>query len=239
VIVFVKSIPRLTRPQTGLQGSIRINGEVSIPIGIHNLQSFRDWARSDDYPQRGDFCWLDDIFWVDLSMEDAYTHGLVKTAFAAVIYGFCAAADLGDVYVDRMRVSHPEANLSCEPDVVFVAHESFESGAIREVEGAKEANIIEFEGTPDLVVEILSDSSEEKDIELLPGRLFAAGVKEYWLVDARGEQVSFDIFRRGPKGFVKMPRRSEKVRSQVFGYSFQLSRGMNRRGRPTYTLTYS
>jgi Uma2 family endonuclease len=237
--VFVKSIPRLTKPQTGVQGSIRIDGEVSIPIGIHNLQSFREWARSEEYPERGDFCWLGNIFWADLNMEEAYTHGKVKSRIGAVIDAICEAKDLGDVYVDRMRISHPEANLSCEPDIMFVAHESFESGAIREIEGKKQANIIEFEGAPDVVVEILSTSSEEKDLELLPGRLFAAGVKEYWLVDARGEQVSFEIFRRGPKGFVKTPQRSGKVRSQVFGYSFQLSRKMNRRGRPDYKLTYS
>ncbi len=241
LIVFVKGVPRVTKtkPESGLQGSIRIDGEATIPIGIRDLQSFREWARSDDYPERGDFCWIGNIFWADLSMEEAYTHGLVKTECASVIQSICKAKDLGEVYIDRMRVSHPGANLSCEPDVMFVAHESFEMGAIREIEGSKPGSVIEFEGTPDLVVEIVSESSEEKDLELLPDRLFAAGAKEYWLIDVRKEKILFDIFRRGPKSLVKSPVRSGKVRSGVLGHAFRLDRAINRRGRPTYTLSYS
>jgi Uma2 family endonuclease len=218
---------------------MRIDGETSIPLGIHDLESFRQWARSDAYPERGDFCWLGDIFWVDLSMEEAYTHSLVKTKIAAVLDSISEAEDLGEVFIDKMRVSHPEASLSCEPDVLFISHDSFASGAIREIEGSKPGRIIEFEGSPDVVVEVLSESSEQKDLELLPERLFAAGVKEYWLADARGEQVSLNIFRRGPKGMVKVLARSGKVRSAVFGRSFQLTRAIIRRGRPTYRLLYT
>jgi len=236
--VCVKSIPRLTKPASALQGSIRIDGEVSVPIGIHDLQSFREWARSDDYPERGDFCWIGNIFWADLNLEEAYTHSLVKTECSAVIHDVCAVKDLGEVFIGATRFSHPEAKLSCEPDVMFVAHESFESGVIRDVEG-KTGNVIEFEGAPNLVVEIVSDSSKEKDLEVLPDRLFVAGVKEYWLIDARKDKILFEIFRRGPKSFVKTPVRSGKVRSQVLGYAFELVRTINRRGRPTYRLSYS
>jgi Uma2 family endonuclease len=237
--VVVKNTSRFADPPTALQASIRIDGEASVPRGINDLQTFREWARSDDYPERGDFCWLGNIFWVDLSMEEARTHGLVKTEYVAVIHAICAAKELGEVYADRMRVSHPEADLSCEPDVMFVSYESFEAGAIREIEGAEPGSAIEFEGAPDVSVEIVSNSSEEKDRELLPQRLFAAGVKEYWLVDVRGEQVSFEIFRRGARGFVKTPYRSGKVRSAVFGCSFRLMKSINRRGRLVYKLLYS
>jgi len=149
------------------------------------------------------------------------------------------AEDLGDVYCEAMRLRETEADLSFEPDIMFIAHESFESGRVREIRGKKKDSVVQFEGAADAVVEILSDSSEVKDLELLPKQLYAAGVKEYWLVDARGDNIAFDIFRRGPTSFVKAPRRSGKVRSQVFGYWFQLSRKMNRRGRPTYKLSYS
>jgi len=240
LVVFVKGVPRVTKrqPVSGLQGSIRIDGEASIPIAIHDLQSFREWARSDEYPQRGEFCWLGNIFWADLSMEEAYTHGSVKTECSSVIHRICKAKDLGKVFVDAMRVSSPKANLSCEPDVMFVAHETFETGAIREIEGSKPGSVIEFEGAPDLVVEIVSDSSTEKDVELLPDSLFAAGVKEYWLIDAREEKILFEIHRRGPTSFVKAPVRSGKVRSRVLGHAFRLDRTIDRGGRPTYDLSY-
>jgi len=237
--VFVKSVSRIAKHETRLHGSIRINGTASVPIGIHDLQSFREWARSDDYPERGDFCWLGNIFWVDLSMEEAFTHGAVKTELVTVINSICKAKDLGKVFVDAMRVSNPDANLSCEPDVMLVLYESFASGAVRQIEGSKPGSVIEFEGAPDLIVEIISDSSEEKDLELLPERLFTAGVKEYWVVDARAEKLLFEIYRRGPKSFVKSPMRSGRVRSQVLGYAFKLTRGLDRGGLPTYELAYS
>jgi Uma2 family endonuclease len=53
---------------------------------------------------------------------------------------------------------------------------------------------IELEGAPDLVVEILSDSSERKDTEILPDRYARAGVPELWLLDARGEALRFSTF---------------------------------------------
>lgn len=237
--MFAASADRRTEPILGEKGSIFVDGEVCIPPGINDLDSFREWARSDNYPKRGDYCWLNGVFWVDLSMEDAYTHGLVRTAVVKTLETINEERDLGDVYDDTMRVSEANSDLSCEPDVLFASHETFESGALREIAGKKKGSVVEFEGAPDLVVEIVSDSSERKDLSILPDQLFAAGVKEYWLIDARGEHPFLDIFRRGPIGFLKVPIRSKKVRSSVFGCSFQLTRTINRRGRPKYRLLYS
>jgi Uma2 family endonuclease len=74
---------------------------------------------------------------------------------------------------------------------------------------------------PSLVLEVASDSSESKD-ERLVEKYFAAGVGEYWRIDARADPVQFTILRRGPAGFVPVPRRGGRMKSTVFGRSFRL-----------------
>lgn len=171
---------------------------------------------------------------MDLKMEDSKTHGLVKTAIGTTLSQIATKEDLGEVYIDSMRVSNVEADLSCEHDVMFVSYESPGNGTIREIPG--KTGVLEFEGTADAVVEIISKSSESKDVRELPKRLFAAGVKEYWLVDARGEEIAFTIYRRGSRRFVRTPARNGRIRSSVFGHAFQLTRRTNRFDRPIYKL---
>ncbi|HXU44813.1 MAG TPA: Uma2 family endonuclease, partial [Thermoanaerobaculia bacterium] len=67
----------------------------------------------------------------------------------------------GALFSDRTRVVSPAAGLSVEPDVVVVLWESLRQGRIREIPAAKaEADrFIELEEAPDLIVEIVSDSS--------------------------------------------------------------------------------
>ena len=238
IVNYQKSINRTTRPSAANGNTLLIDGTAYVPMHVRDLESFRKWCRSDKYPKRGDFCWLGDILWVDLSREDAPTHGLVKSAVAAVLHQICKSDASGEVYIDAMRVSHPDADMSCEPDVMFISFDSFESGTVREIAGKAEGSVVEFEGSPDLVVEILSNSSELKDFKLLPARLFAAGVKEYWLIDARRDDVTFEIFRRGFRRFVKSAARAGLVKSAVFARSFRLLRTTNDRGRPSYELKY-
>ena len=57
---------------------IQFEDKVRIP-GITDLEAFRRWARSDQFPERGRFAFLRDEVWVDLSMEQAFTHNRVKT----------------------------------------------------------------------------------------------------------------------------------------------------------------
>jgi Uma2 family endonuclease len=53
-----------------------------------------------------------------------------------------------------------------------------------------------LEVAPDLIVEIVSDTSVRKDTERLPVSYFAAGVGEFWLIDARRDPLEFLIHRR-------------------------------------------
>ena len=58
---------------------------------------------------------------------------------------------------------------------------------------AEEGGYVELDGSPDMVLEVVSDSSVEKDIDVLMDLYWKAGIREYWLVDARGERIEFKI----------------------------------------------
>ena len=53
-----------------------------------------------------------------------------------------------------------------------------------------------------MVMEVVSDSSEKKDNQTVFEAYFKAGVSEYWLVDARGDTLEFQIHKRGAAGFL-------------------------------------
>lgn len=212
-----------------------INGEARIPGWVTDLASFRRWACSDDLPRRGWFSYLGGELWVDLSMEQLFSHNQVKGKFAIVLGALVDAAELGLFFHDRTLLSNPGAELSTEPDGLFVSFGAVEDGRVRLVEGAEEG-YVELEGSPDMVLEVVSASSVQKDTVRLPELYWRAGIPEYWLVDARGESPQFDILRRGAKGYTATRKQKGWLRSKVFGRSFQLTQQPNRLGLPAFTL---
>lgn len=174
-----------------------------------------------------------------MSPERLFSHGLVKAAIARRVMDLVEDADLGHVYIDRARLISAPADLSCEPDLCVVTWDSLEAGRVRYLKApaaTDEFDLLEIEGGPDLAVEIVSPSSAGKDTKRLPPAYFAAGVREFWLVDARGDKIRFAIQRRGRRGF--LPVGADKhgfQRSEVLGHAFHLLR---RPGRVAGTLVY-
>ena len=145
----------------------------------------------------------------------------------------------GILFSDRTRVSSPDADLSAEPDVVYLSAEPIDSGRVRLVPsaGGEPDSYVELEGAPDLVVEIVSDSSVAKDTKRLPISYWRAGIAEYWLVDARRERLLFRIHARGADGYEPVPVDGEGFQlSAVFGRRFRLERRRDARGRWVFDL---
>jgi len=59
-------------------------------------------------------------------------------------------------------------------------------------------------GAPDLVVEILSPSTAQKDLKIKFARYERAGVREYWIIDPTGKTVQ--VFTLGPDGRYGRPQ---------------------------------
>ena len=217
--------------------TVVLEEDLEIPL-VRSLAEFRAWATSEDFPETGRIDYIAGRIEVDMSPEDLFTHGTLKVRLVSVLDRLVEESDLGHILSDRARVSSPEADLSAEPDIVFVSHQAIESGRVRLIPKAGQAErFIELEGAPELVVEIVSDHSVAKDTERLPQAYWRAGVAEYWLVDARGRQLSFQIFHRGPEGFQPAPADSEGFQySRVLDTRFRVSRRARQAGRWSYQV---
>jgi Uma2 family endonuclease len=206
-----------------------------IPEWVVDLASFRRWYHSGDFPEEGRLDYIQGIVWVDMSMEQVFSHVQIKTAMTSVLFQLAEAGDLGLYLNDGLRLSNVGADLSVEPDGTFISNEGMEDANIQLIEG-KEGGYTEVEGVPDMVLEIISTSSVSKDTKRLFEAYRDAGIKEYWLVDVRGEQLSFAIFRHTPRGYAATRKRDGWLKSLVFGKSFRLTRREDRFGHPRYTL---
>jgi Uma2 family endonuclease len=199
--------------------------QLEIPAEIRSLADFRQWAVSEEFPERGRIDFIEGRIEVDMAPEDFFCHGTLKTEIAAVLQQRVKRGRLGHLCIDSTRISSTAADLSAEPDIVFLSHEALKSGRARLVPkaGGRPGRYIEVEGPADLVVEIVSDTSVSKDTKRLPVAYFRAGVREFWLVDARGEDVLFTIHRRGAKGYEPVERDSGGFQpSAVLGRLYRL-----------------
>jgi Uma2 family endonuclease len=213
--------------------------QVEIPLNLHSLAAFRRWATSDDFPERGRIDYVAGRIEVDMSPEDFFCHGTLKTEIVAVLHRRVKQRNLGHLVTDSTRVSSVEADLSAEPDVVFVSHATLNAGRARLVPkaGSEPGRYVEVEGAPDLVVEIVSDRSVQKDTQRLPQAYFQAGVPEFWLADARGESLVFRIHRRGDSGFEAVEPDTEGFQaSAVLGCSYQLEGRRDAQGNWAFDL---
>jgi Uma2 family endonuclease len=114
--------------------------------------------------------------------------------------------------------------------------ESLETGRVRYLTHDDPDRELEIDGSPDWLMEIVSDGSVIKDSRQLKAAYHRARVTEYWLIDARGPEIRFQIFWWRKSGYAPAPSKDGWQRSRVFGRSFRLTRQTDRRGAWRYTL---
>ena len=209
---------------------------VRIPKWVRDLKSFLRWAESDDFPEEGRICYLQGDVWVDMSMEQVFSHVQLKNEVAFAITAIVKQERSGIFLPDGLRLNNVSADISAVPDGTFIASATLKDKRARFVRG-KKTGFVALNGTPDLVIEIVSDSSVDKDTEWLMAAYWNAGIPEYWLIDAREEPLRFDVWRHGPKGYVLTRKQAGWVKSVVLGKAFRLTQQENELGLPEFTLT--
>ena len=132
------------------------------------------------------------------------------------------AGRLGRFYADGLFLRNTAADIAGEPDATFVSNAALQAKRVRPIRG-KQGKIIGLEGSPDMALEVVSDSSTRKDLVVLRKAYWEAGIREYWPVDARREPLTFDIFRRTAKGYTATRKQDGWLKSAVFGKSFRLT----------------
>jgi Uma2 family endonuclease len=210
---------------------------IRIPTTAMTLSGFRKWATSPQFPEHVRAAFIDGEVYLDMSNEDPEAHVAVKGEVYAVLRAVVRNEDLGKLYTDGVLLTNEEASVSNNPDASFLSRETLRSGRARLVpRKGEEGQYREIEGTPDWVLEVISDSSVEKDTEKLRTAYHAAGIPEYWLIDARGEEIIFTMLLWRKTGYAAAPIKDSWQRSKVFGREFRLVRARDEFGLWEYTL---
>jgi len=110
-------------------------------------------------------------------------HQAVSFRLSRLFGNFCEDQDAGTAYHAPYDVIFGEGDYM-EPDLIFVRRD-------REDEVIKDHAAV---AAPDLVVEILSDSTAHRDRGIKRERYAAYGVEEYWIIDINAKQV--EVYRR-------------------------------------------
>src|SRR4051812_43063427 len=74
--------------------------QVSVPLAVNDLASFRSWAHSDDFPEQGRICFLEGEVWIDMSREQLFTHVILKGEFSRVLGTIVLEENLGRLFPD-------------------------------------------------------------------------------------------------------------------------------------------
>ena len=229
-----KAEPRLLGCRIILPG----REEIYLPPSAFTHAGFREWSTSPECPERGRITFLEDEIIIDMSGEEIEGHIKVKGEVAYALIHLNKKLDLGEVYPDGAQISNEEAVVSNIPDAAFASWESLESGRVRSVPKKNDEGFyVELEGSPDWVCEVVSDSSVRKDTVRLRKAYHRAGIREYWLIDARGDEIDFQILWHEAADYVAAPaRRGGWQESRVFKRLFRLRRERGRLDRWKYTL---
>jgi len=225
--------------QAGTNRTVRLwgGGRLRVPRTAATHSGFRRWVTSPRFPEHVHPTFVDGHVWLSMSPESLETHIKVKGEFTSALLRHIRDRDLGEGYCDGALLTNVAARISTEPDFQFVAWATSESGRVtlgRRKQRREE--FIEIIGTPDLVLEVVSDSSTYKDMVRLKGAYARAGVAEYWLVDARSTEIRFQILTLDGHDYRAPTGPEPPQSSRVLGARFQLRRTRNRLGRFAYTL---
>lgn len=222
------------RPRERSVEKVGDNKLLGIPAEAHTYAGFLDWVLSEEFPEKLRVTYDSGWLGVEMSEEAIGSYVAVKAGIYRTLLPLVEELDLGELYPDGVLVSNESADVSNNPDGVAALWASFESGRVSYM--IRDDRERSLEGTPDWVMEIVSDSSEGKDTKRLRDAYHRAGIPEYWLIDAQGKILSFQILSWRQGGYAAVPSHDGWMASKVFGRDFRLTRKKNRLGVWSYKL---
>jgi hypothetical protein len=211
------------------------NALLDVPDWIVDLPSFRRWVHSPEVPEKTRTFYLAGEVVVDASKEQLFTHNQLKLDFHVAVGGLARSLDAGLYFPNGILFSNNDADLASQPDGMFISYASFVDATVAPAEYSA-GDYAELQGSPDLIVEVLSDASEHRDTVVLRNLHWQAGVREYWIADARKNRLSFEIMTSESQGFVEVANENGWRKSNVLGKEFRLSQRTDQLGHPEYVL---
>ncbi len=129
--------------------------------------------------------WIDGE--VELMSAVSSSHQRIGNFLFRILTEFVEVHDLGEVFQLEFQMKLARERRGREPDLFFVA-----KSRLDRLEGSF------FDGAGDLVIEIISPESIERDTVDKFGEYQSGGVPEFWLIDPPSQQIRF--FRRDANG---------------------------------------
>lgn len=158
-----------------------------MPTGRVGKLTYADFLKIPDDGRRHEI--IDGVHYVTPS--PAYRHQVLLGTLHLSLGQYLAAHPLGDLVLGPFDILLSDYD-AVEPDLLYVSH-------------ARRERITEskLQGSPDLVVEILSPSTRRRDLGIKRALYERTGVIEYWLVDPKAEAVTLcaresSVFRPHP-----------------------------------------
>ena len=134
-----------------------------------------------------------------MSPSAFYPHNRVAAKILRLLDDYLEANNLGET-VPETDVFLPDGGDPLRPDISVLLNASLDK-----VYG-------HIHGAPDIVVEVLSESTRERDLDVKADRYLATGVQEYWVADP--EAKTLEIWVNDEKR-VWLRRKDPEIKSQV------------------------
>ncbi len=207
--------------------------ELEIPSDVFTLPGFRAWVAT-----LGESAPLVSFsggnVHVEMSPQNYRSHAPLTAEVTAVLGSLARDEGLGMYFPAPSWFTCAEAELSTEPDGFLATFDSLRDGRI----GINPEREHELVGRPDMVFEAVSQSSRKKDLGYLVKRYALAGIPEYWIADARTEELVFRVLLLGEDGTYRDQAADAEgfLASPVWGQSFRLRRVINPVGLAEFRL---
>ena len=114
-------------------------------------------------------------------------HSNIIVNLIGELYAYVKPNKLGTIFQDNMDVHLPDGNLF-RPDFAFI------SAANKKLVDNPDDR---FHGVPDMVVEVFSRSTMQRDMTVKKNIYERNGVKEYWLINPWSESIEVYLLRDG------------------------------------------
>lgn len=214
-----------------MSGTLTIE-QLTLPWEVRTLDGFRNWYRSIE-DSRVRACYAGGNLYIEMTPQNLKTHLRLISEINRVAGNLVRELDLGVHHEHGCWLTSDGADLSSEPDGCLVLWETFESGEAR-IESDDEIQLV---GRADLVLEVVSKTSERKDTVDLTDRYARAGIPEYWIADGRCNPPSLRILTLAGGSYTgAVPDDEGWLTSPLFGRRFRLRRITDRMGDPDYRL---
>ncbi len=140
-------------------------------------------------------------------------HQYIATRLAVYIFNYVEGRGLGKTFGSPVDVYVSETTV-LQPDLSYLSNERLF------IDDGNKLN-----GAPDLVIEILSQATEQRDRTFKFREYTRSGAKEYWLVSPDKKEI--EVYQNSEKGFepAALYRRSDTLNTPLFG-DIQLKVGL-------------